>query len=346
MVAAVPGALQSPHLIGHDAALETFRRAVATRLHHAWLLHGPDGIGKTSFAFHGAHFLLTGGKGKLGAWDAAEPHAKLIASGAHPDLLVVKRPVDEKTGVVKEEIPVSSVREITEFFRLTPAMGGWRVTIVQDAERLGRSAENALLKILEEPPPRAIIFLATAARGRLLPTIRSRCRAMAFSPLPPNQLLEVLRPHLGDLAPGDVDMLLRLAAGSPGQALRILEHDGLQIYRDLLSLLQNSGPEQPVALMKFAQSMGGKGDGDRFALVTQFCEEWLARLCRLAVSGQVTEIAGGEGQLLRRMIAVKPLANWLEVAENCRKQFKAALDASLDRKLILMQCLQQFIVAR
>lgn len=346
MAVIAPEPQQNLRLVGHESAQDMFRHAAATRLHHAWLLHGPDGIGKTTFAVHYAHFLLSGAAGDAGVPGAAERHAKLILSGAHPDLLMVGRPADEKTGALKEEIPVDSVRAITDFFRLTPAMGGWRIAIVQDTERLGRSAANALLKILEEPPSRSLVFLTSVARGRLLPTLRSRCRALAFAPLTPLQLQNVLRPHLADLPPGDVDMLLRLAAGSPGRAVRILEHDGLQIYRDLLSLLQNSGPEQQSALIKFSQNIGAKGDSDRFALTTQFCEDWLARLCHLVATGEVTEIAGGEGQLLRRMAAIRPLANWFEVVDNCKKQFAAALYASLDRKLVLMQWLQQFVAAR
>lgn len=346
MSADAPEPHHNLRLIGHEAALASFRRAVGARLHHAWLLHGPDGVGKATFAFHCAHFLLSNNMGDIGTREALEQHSKLIAAGAHPDLLAIGRPVDEKTGVVKDEIPVDSVRGLTEFFRLTPAMGGWRIAIVQDADRLNRSAANALLKILEEPPSRSLIFLTTGARGRLLPTIRSRCRALAFAPLSPPQLQDVLHSYLADLSPGDVDMLTRLAAGSPGRALQILANDGLQIYRDLFSLLQNSGSDQNAALMKFAQSIGGKGDPERFVLTAQFCEDWLARLCHLAATGEVTEIVGGEGQLLRRMAAIKPLANWFEVVDNCKKQFAAAIYASLDRKLVLMQCLQQLVVAR
>lgn len=321
-------------------------RATTGRLHHAWLLHGADGIGKTSFAFHCAHYMLSGGKGELGTRTTQEQYSKLIASGAHPDLLAIGRPVDEKTGVIKDEIPVDSVRTINEFFRLTPSMGGWRIAIVQDADRLNRNAANALLKILEEPPARALIFMTAAARGRLLPTIRSRCRSLALKALTTSQMQQVLESYTEELPPGDFDMLTRLAEGSPGRALQILSNDGLQIYRDFLSLLQNSGSGQSQTLMKFAQSVGGKGDGERFALTAQYCEDWLVRLCHLAATGQVTEIAGGEGQLLRRMVAIKPLANWFEVADNCKKQFAAAIYANLDKKLVLMQCLQQLISTR
>ena len=212
--------------------------------------------------------------------------------------------------------------------------------------RLNRNAANALLKICEEPPAQALILLTATVRGRLLPTIRSRCRSLALAPLSPTELTKVIQPYAHDLGNQDLEMLTKLCAGSPGSALQIIENDGLAIYRDLLNLLQISGPEQQAAVMKFCLSFGGKADGERFALVTQYCQDWLARLCILAATGAVKEIVGGEGQLLRRLVAIKPLANWFEVADNLQKQFAAALYANLDRKLVLMQCLQQMIATK
>ncbi len=332
-------------LIGHTDAVDSFRQAMTARMHHAWLLHGPDGIGKTSFAFHCANHLLSGGRSPIGKRDPLERNFKLIAASAHPDLTVIGRPVDEKTGIIKDEIPVERIRALTEFFRLTSSHGGWRIAIVKDADRLNRNAANALLKILEEPPAQGLILMTATARGRLLPTIRSRCRQLQLDPLTPPEMAEFLRPHEEDMSADDRAMLLKLADGSPGRALQILGSDGLQIYREFLSLLQSPAREQNTALLRFVSGVGGKADPDRFALIVDYCENWIGRLLHLAATGEAREVVGGEGQVLRRMAAIKPLANWFEVADNCKKQFAAAIHASLDKRLVLMNCLQQFMAA-
>lgn len=335
----------NPRLIGHEAAVAAFRQASASRLHHAWLLYGPEGVGKTTFAFHCANHLLSGGRVPIGRLDSHDRNFKLIGSGAHPDLQVIGRPVDEKTGAVKDEIPVDSVRALTEFFRLTSSQGGWRVAIVRDADMMNRNAANALLKILEEPPARGMILMTAAARGRLLPTIRSRCRPLHFAPLGAAQMAEVLRLHLADLPADDRAMLDRLAAGSPGRALQILDCDGLKLYRDFLQAVQNAGRERNAALLRFSAVVGGKAEAGRFALIAHYCEDWLRRLLHLAATGEAVENTGGEGQILRRMAAVKPLAHWLETAENCHRQFTLAVHANLDKRLVLLNCLQEVVNA-
>ncbi|MEJ0063945.1 MAG: DNA polymerase III subunit delta' [Alphaproteobacteria bacterium] len=332
----------NPRLIGHEDAIAAFMQAAASRLHHAWLIHGTEGIGKASFAFHCANYLLSEGRQKIGALDVQERNYRLIAGGAHPDLKVLERPVDPKTGVMKEEIPIDQVRDLTAFFQLTSSHGGWRIAIVKRADALNRNAANALLKILEEPPPRSLILMTAVTPGKLLPTIRSRCRPLRLSPLDDAQMNEVLGDRLAECSGDDAKILHRMAQGSPGRALDILAHDGLEIYRDFLNLLQTSPRERNAALLRFTGS--GKVERERFNLIARFCEDWLVRLRHMAATGEAQEIIPGEGQLMRRM-AVKPLAVWFDVAENCGQQFALAQTASLDRRLIMLNNLQQILAA-
>jgi len=168
-------------LIGHAAAERAVLDALAGgRLHHAWLITGPEGVGKATLAFRFARRLLAGGADTL-EMGASELVFRRVAAGSHADLLTVAREWDEKKKRLKKNIAAETARGIPGFLHLTPAEGGWRVVIVDGAEDMNAHSANALLKVLEEPPRRAVIMLVSAAPGRLLPTIRSRCRTLALA---------------------------------------------------------------------------------------------------------------------------------------------------------------------
>ena len=194
----------NPLLVGHAAHEAVLLDALRSgRMHHAWLIAGPAGIGKATLAFRFARRLLAGmpGPGETLALDPAHPVFRRVAAGSHADLLTVERAYDEKRKRTRTQIAVDDVREINGFMRLTPAEGGWRVVVVDGAEDMNQNAANALLKVLEEPPPRAVLLLVCAAPGRLLPTIRSRCRRLRLSPLGEadmDRLLAALSARHGD----------------------------------------------------------------------------------------------------------------------------------------------------
>ena len=188
----------NPDLLGREAAESDLRRLFeADRLPHALLLSGPRGIGKATLAFRLARFVLAQGAAANGAppalFDGGEaglavaPESgpfRRVAAGGHADLLTVERAYDPRRRRLRADILVDDTREIAGFLRLTPAEGGWRVVVVDGADEMNRNAANALLKILEEPPQRALLLLVAHSPGRLLPTIRSRCRRFAMAPLP------------------------------------------------------------------------------------------------------------------------------------------------------------------
>src|SRR3984957_1766065 len=186
-------------LVGHAraelAVLEALR---AGRLAHAWLICGPEGIGKATLAFRIARFMLSGRDPFARAAEAysidvieTDLVSRQIAAGAHPDLFVLERTLGT-TGKLRTEITVEDARRATSFLQATSAQGGWKVLIVDVADELNRSAANALLKIIEEPPDRSLVLLVAHAPARLVPTIRSRCRGLRLDPLTPAEIGEII----------------------------------------------------------------------------------------------------------------------------------------------------------
>ena len=218
-----PPPWRSNRLLGHEAAEKTMLAAQQSgRLHHAWLLAGPRGIGKATLAWRFARFLLSGeGEGSLfgggpESLDVAAdaPGRALVDARSHPDLFHLRRTLNPDTGRMRAEIAVDDVRDLGAFMHMTPAMGKWRVAIVDAADEMNRNSANAVLKILEEPPPNAVLLMVAHMPGRLLPTIRSRCRRLALQPLAD----EIVMRLLGDYAPGvkaeERTVLARLSEGS------------------------------------------------------------------------------------------------------------------------------------
>lgn len=201
------------------------------RLHHAWLLCGVEGSGKASFAYRAARRLLGAavdpGRGPLGA-APGDPVSRLVSAQAHPDLLVLERAVEN--GKVKKSISVDQARDLPEFFSKSPSQARHRVAIVDAADDLNSNAANALLKILEEPPEQGVLFLVTHAPGRLLPTIRSRCRRLSFPVWSEARLAELVSERAG-LSLTDADRVAAMAGGSPGAALALASGALLEIDR-------------------------------------------------------------------------------------------------------------------
>jgi len=178
-------------LLRVEAQVAAFEDALARgRLHHAWLLTGPQGVGKGGFAWRAAARLL--GASTFDPPDD-DPALRLMTAGSHPDFLKLER--QEEKGVLKKEISVDQARRLPEFFSKAPAIGRYRVAIIDTADDLNANGANAVLKTLEEPSARGVILLVSHAPGRLLPTLRSRCRRLAFPPWPEAAVADLLRRH-------------------------------------------------------------------------------------------------------------------------------------------------------
>jgi DNA polymerase-3 subunit delta' len=257
-------------IFGHDKAVEEFRRAWESRsLHHAWLLSGPRGVGKAHFARIAAVRLLAEAAGPaIAAPDIQTPDehpmAKLIAAGSHPDMRWLKRLENEKTGNLARNISVDQVRSLAEFLGLTPALSDWRVIVIDSVDELEPSAANALLKMLEEPPPNTIFFLVSHAPGRLLPTIRSRCRRLEFEPLEDDAMASALEAQLPDSNLADRERLAPLAGGSVGRALAFASLELGPLHEDALAILRGGDPDNSRR-SALASQLARKAAGDRYS---------------------------------------------------------------------------------
>jgi DNA polymerase-3 subunit delta' len=209
-------------LIGHQEAQDIFHKAFhSNRFHHAWIIHGPVGIGKATFAFHMARFLLSGEDNIL----SNNPIYRRILADSHGDLRVIG---EEGEG----EIGVETIRDLNTFLNQTSVEGGFRIVIIDGAERLNRNAANALLKRLEEPPAKTVFFLVTSCLGRLLPTIRSRCQVLTLSPLSESEVAAVFKSQDIDFEPHAM-----LAEGSPGLLARYRDEPGQQLSIEFQEVL-------------------------------------------------------------------------------------------------------------
>jgi DNA polymerase-3 subunit delta' len=301
-----PDPRANPLLLGHAAAEATLAEAMRSgRMHHAWLLTGPDGVGKATLAFRFARRLFAGPvPGASLALDERSPVFRRVAAGAHADLLTVEREYDAKRKKLRSEIVVDDVRKVAEFLHLTPAEGGWRVVIVDGAEDMNRNGANALLKVLEEPPARAILLLVCAAAGRLLPTLRSRCRRLALSALGDDTMSELLARYLPEAPLAERDRLAALGEGSIGRALLLGGGGGVAVA-DLVGQVLDALPELGAARAHEVADALGRNE-DAFATFMDLLRAAVAAAVRGAASGRADPDQA-------RLVGARPLAAWVDV---------------------------------
>lgn len=282
-----PHPRETHRLVGHRdaerALLEAFRSG---RMHHAWLISGPEGIGKATLAWRMARFALAhpdpaAPEVTLAAsLDVAEDHpaARRLARLAHPDLLLLRRGWNADRKAHYGEIRVDDVRRATQFFGATAGEGGWRVAIVDAADDLNGAAANALLKVLEEPPPRAL-FLLVCATPRALPApVRSRCRSLALGPLASPEVAQVLEglPTVVEAHNGEaLQAAAEHAEGQVARALSLLESDGASLRKSVEGLLGGLPALDVRTGHALAEDLARRGGEARFALFVDLVGDWL-----------------------------------------------------------------------
>lgn len=272
----------NPRLAGHEGAVSALRHATRTgRLHHGWLLTGPKGIGKATLAYRFGRWLLAGGQSEDLSIQEDSGVFRRVSAATHPDFFTIERRLNAKTEKLQGEIVIATIQEASAFMRLTPAEGGWRVVVVDGAEDMNTNAANALLKLLEEPPPRAILLLVSAAPGRLLPTIRSRCRVLPMAPLPDGIMQGLLEDYVPALEYASRTKLIELAEGSVGTAISLAQGGGMA----LASLVDEAldGLVKPVRAQVIADEVARSIDGtDKFEMFFSLLRTRLAAHTRMA----------------------------------------------------------------
>ena len=286
------------------------------RMHHAWLLVGPEGVGKATFAYRAARRLLGArpdpSHGLLGS-DPEHPVSRQVAARSHPDLLVLERETDD--GKARKSIPVDEARRLPEFFSKSPSTSPWRVAIIDAADDLNPNSANAVLKTLEEPPPRGVLFLVCHAAGRLLPTLRSRCRRLLFRPWADDEVEAFVTEH-AELEPTTAHRIAAMAKGAPGRAMTLAAAGAAEMDRAAHDLLRALPQTDESALLAMANSLrGGEGQA-RFELLCQCLGEHIKVM--------VEETAGQAG-------AGRP-EPWLDVWDSLASLPGEAEALNLDRQ--------------
>jgi DNA polymerase-3 subunit delta' len=328
---------EQPAWLGGPAVEQVLRDAfVGGRMHHAWLLGGPKGIGKATLAYRFARFALAypdpasaaSAPPGLGLPED-HPVFRKVAGRGHPNLLTLARPWDEKNKRYRTELTVDEVRRLIPFFGSTAAEAGWRIVVVDSADEMNASAANALLKLLEEPPVRSLFLVLSHAPGRLLPTIRSRCRSLTLSGIAPEKIASALAEGEQVDEVTDFALASRLSGGSLRRAIHLVEGEGIELYRDLLRLTARLPTLDIPALHELADKVSRRGEDDSYFTLLDLIRDWLQRRVRRAPESETAPP-------LAPAVLGAPLARWAEVWEKAEEASGVAEALNLDRKQVIL----------
>lgn len=345
-----PHPRETQRLVGQGGAEATFLEAYGSgRLHHAWLVSGPRGVGKATLAWRIARFLLAapedGGGGLFGDASPApgtldipadHPVARRVLAGSEGRLFALRRAWDEDKKRLKTVITVDEVRRMRNFLHMSAADGGRRAVIVDPADEMNTQAANALLKMLEEPPHGVVFLLVSHQPSGLLPTIRSRCREVRLTKLGPADLTEAVR--AAGVDHGDSAALAALAAGSVGEAIRLLNLDGLETYAGLVQLFSALPRLDRSAALRLADSVSQRGAAEKFDLMLTLFDLLLARLARAGTLGTAgDEAAPGEAVLFARLAPSAAAARvWADLHQSLGARARHAKAVNLDPAALVL----------
>ncbi len=345
-VAGAPHPRETAHLIGQESAEHSFLDAFTSgRMHHAWLISGPRGVGKATLAWRIARFLLATPEDDGGMFAAPPPDtldipadhpiSHRLAALSEPRLFLLRRPWDAKAERLKQDITVDEVRKMKNFFALSATDGGRRVVIVDTADEMNVNAANALLKLLEEPPVNTTLLLISHQPSRLLPTILSRCRALRCHTLDADEMAQALR-NAGVDAGEQTLALSALSGGSVGAALRLLTLDGLALYGDIIKIFSANGDRQ--AALRLAETAAGKTNAARFELMLDLFDLFLSRLARTGITGPPNPQASPhEGTVLTKLCPDAQAARrWAILAQELGARARHGRAVNLDPAALIL----------
>lgn len=340
----------NPDLLGHEDIEKLFLTQFnGGHLPHAVVLSGAAGIGKLTLAYRLARFLLSqteeAGPSLFG--DPVQPESlyvppdnpvfRRVASGGHADLMRIGLEFNEKTGKMQTEISVDTIRRIHSLVGSKSAEGGWRVVIVEDAEYMSLAAQNALLKVLEEPPSKTILILVTAQYGSLLPTVRSRCRMLPMHSLSEKNMNTLLDKFAPGMSSEQKTALGRLSEGSIGKALTYQSSGGMDVYKTLLKNIENLPQLDMEAIHSLSEKYGKRGAESSFDTAADIMLRWCGRLARLEARDQaIGDILSGDGAIFQKIMATYPPRYFLGAWDRLSKLFRLAEQSNLDKRQTLI----------
>ena len=297
-------------IVGQDRVVEQFASAWADRrLHHAWLLAGPKGVGKASFAREAARRVLADAAGPridlpgVGAPDS-HPIVKLVDAGSHPDMRWLARLEKEKGEGLARDITIKQVRALGEFMGMTAGLSPWRVAVIDSMDEMNKEGSNALLKMLEEPPPNTIFFLVSHAPGKLLPTIRSRCRIVHFEALSDDAMTSILEEQSPNLSAAERKRVVDMSFGSAGRALAFAELDLAKLEEAAVVILRQGDPTN-ARRAELANELSKKASAERYAAFLELAPSLIAREARSLRGGQLERALNAYAKA-RELAAIAP----------------------------------------
>lgn len=347
---------QQVSLTGHrDVEAKLLELLAANRLGQSLIFTGPAGIGKATLAYRLAKYMFRykndadEGGGLFGGFDMAppapadslsvpenDPVAAQVSSGGYPDLLIVEREIDEKGKAKVHDL--EKVREITQFFRRTASHeGGWRIAIIDDADTMNRQSQNALLKILEEPPQKSLLILISHRLGALLPTILSRASVFHFKALPDSDIRVFLKRHGGPLTAESENRITAMAEGSIGRAMSYVEGDRPQIIEQALFHFETWPNLDWAQIQVFAELIGARGTEEGGQIAFRDTLLWLASSLVRAKSLSHPLPPELDAPSFRTMLDTLTLGALLDLLEKLRQHFDQAQFANLDKRYMVLQ---------
>ena len=337
-------------LFGHEAGEAVLAGAMASgRLHHAWLITGEEGIGKATLAYRTARFLL--------AQDGALPRevrslalpeddrtARQVAHLSHPGLIVLRRAWDTAGKKFRQSIAIDDIRQLRHFLQRTAATP-WRAVVIDAADDLNTNSANALLKSLEEPPPRTVFLVIANSPGRLLPTIRSRCRTLRLQPLAPDALKPAVAAacrQAGRDVPDDAQLakLFALAKGSPRRVLQLLDGGGLALFELLLTILASLPRMDRAALHRLIALTSGR-NSQAHGMAFDLLEETLSEAMHHCITRQQPDSSFPQMARFASGMAAGSLADWAGVWETVREMRGEAERLNLDKAALTLTVFEQ-----
>lgn len=344
-------------LIGHETTEQELLDLFNTgRMPHGLILNGPKGIGKATLAYKFTRFLF-----KHGATDPnqdslfgdgggdtptsidispEDPIFTRVASGGHPDLLTLERLYDATKNKTAETLAVAELRRVEPFLRKTASDGGWRIVLIDDADTMNRNAQNALLKILEEPPKNTLIVLITHRLGALIPTIRSRARLMTIGNLSADTMTELLSRQGHTLNPSQLEIITSMADGSFGKTLEILEEGGLDSFAQITAILNEGRNIDWRAIHHLSGQVAKAGQEQAYKNFTQTML-WIYKTLAFAKArGQTLQPEALNDEPLSEILRNSSLAQLLKICENLSSHFDMTSRGNLDKKQAILGAFQ------
>lgn len=321
-------------IFGHNLTEDALLRDLsAGKLAHGLIFSGKRGIGKATMAYRLARKLLKGGDAR-------------IVANSHADLLVLEPLYDEKKEEFASEISVDQAREIPQFLSLTAGEGAWRVVIIDSVDALNNNAANSILKILEEPPPQTILILISHNVGRLLPTIRSRCRLVSFSPLSNDDFRSAMRHIAPEIYGEELAALGVLSENSVGIALELRNQGAITLYNETLNLLSSAPNFDNSMLLRTAEQIGsGKKAHNNWQLFMRISLSILERAAKIAIGAEIQQIGAEEGANLQKLSALHNAEIWAKKWQEASNQFAIAQNLHLDYKQVALTFFHSIISA-